>query len=58
MQSRVSHSTAIFQNAKLNSRGEAGGASNMPVILSDLLLFGFMAAFTTWLIIEIAKLLS
>jgi hypothetical protein len=30
----------------------------MPVILSDLLLFGFMAAFTTWLIIEIAKLLS
>ena len=34
------------------------GVSNMPVILSDLLLFGFIATFTTWLIIEVAKLLS
>ena len=30
----------------------------MPLILSDLLLFGCIAAFTTWLIIEVAKLLT
>jgi hypothetical protein len=29
----------------------------MPAILSDLLLFGCIAAFTSWLIIEVAKLL-
>jgi len=32
-----------FQDAKLNSHGEEGGASSMPVILSDLLLFGCTA---------------
>jgi hypothetical protein len=30
----------------------------MPVIVSDLLLFGCTAAFTTWLIIQIVSLLS
>jgi hypothetical protein len=42
---------------KLNSHGEGRGAFNMRVILSDLLLFGCIAAFSTWLIIEVAKLL-
>jgi hypothetical protein len=32
--------------------------SNMRVILSDLLLFGCVAAFTVWLIIEAAILLT
>ena len=34
------------------------GASSMPVILSDLLLFGCIAASMTWFIIEVVTLLS
>jgi len=34
------------------------GSLSMPVIVSDLLLFGCTAAFTTWLIIQIVSLLS
>jgi hypothetical protein len=30
----------------------------MPVILSDLLLFGCTAAFVTWLVIEVVSLLG
>jgi hypothetical protein len=32
------------------------GASSMPVILSDLLLFGCTAAFVTWLVIQVSML--
>jgi hypothetical protein len=58
-QSRVSNSTAISQDAKLNSHGGGRGPSfNMRVILSDLLLFGCIAACATWLIIEVANCFS
>ena len=47
-----------WQLFEQNLHGGGRGASSMPAILSDVLLFGWTAAFTTWLVIQLVSLLN
>ena len=45
-----------FQNWEAEFARGARGACSMPVILIDLLLFGCIAAFVSWFIIQVSML--
>jgi hypothetical protein len=45
-----------FQNWEAEFARGARGASSMPAILTDLLLFGCTTAFITWFVIQVSML--